>query len=118
MTACWMERSACGWNIDENDPVWSMWDQKSCTLNREELVWHPPEKLQDERSSKQWKVTELPPSGSELVLDALICLMDEVAQLQETVHQHGKLLVARFEGIPRRLKEERIYLKWDLEEYN
>ena len=85
-----------------------MWDHKSCTLNGEELVWHPLRKSKGEGSSKQQKVMESPPSGRELVLDALIGLMDEVAQLWDTVHQHGKLLIAGLEGIPGRLKEESV----------
>jgi len=93
-----------------------MWDQKPCTLNGEELVWHPPEKLQDERLSKQWKVLESPPLGSELVLDALIGLMEEVTKLQDMVHQRGELLIGLLEGILGRPKEERIYLKWESEE--
>jgi len=68
--------------------------------------------------SKQWKVTELPPSGGALVLDALVGLMDEVIWLQEEVHQHGELIITRLESMLGRSKEERIYPEQDLEESN
>jgi len=93
-----------------------MWDHKSCTLNGEELVWHPLRKSKGEGSSKQQKVMESPPSGRELVLDALIGLMEEVTKLQDMVHQRGELLIGLLEGILGRPKEERIYLKWESEE--
>ena len=66
----------------------------------------------------QWKVAELPPLGGALVLDALVGLMDEVIRLQEEVHQHGELLIARLEAILGRLKEERIYPEQNPEESN
>ena len=93
-----------------------LWNQKPCTFNREELVWHPPEKFQDERPSKWQKVSESPLLGSALVLDTLTGLMEEVTKLQDMVHQRGELLIGLLEGILGRPKEERIYLKWESEE--
>ena len=87
-------------------------------MNRKELVLHSPEESRGKGSSKQQKVAESPPLGGALLVDMLVGLMDEVIRLQEEVHQHGELLIARLEAIPGRLKEERIYPKWDLEEYN
>jgi len=54
---CVLDGKECIWLEDQ----WQLacleclWDQKTCTLNGEELVWHPPEKSKGEWLSKQQK---------------------------------------------------------------
>ena len=117
---CVLDGQECLWPEDrwQQSCLECIWGRKTCTLNGKELVLHSPEESRGEGLSKQWKATESPSSDGALVLDALVGLMDEVAQLQEEETQHGELIVSGLEAIPGRLKEERIYLEQDLEENN
>ena len=74
----------------------------------------PLEESKGEGKSKQQKVTELPLSGEALVLDVLVGLTDEVLQLWMEVHQHGKLIISGFMGVPKGSREE--VENWEKEE--